>query len=441
MTIHKTKKPLTCNPLKISQPLGGILAMQGIFRSMPILHGAQGCTSFAKTLLTRHFREPIAVQTTALQEMDVIFDADLNLEAALETVLTKHRPDVIGVLSTALTEATGTDYGAKVKKFKREHNLKKHLIVTSELPDFRGSLESGYSLMVESVIDGLLEQSNRKPHHKLLKNQINLLPGSFLTAGDVMEIKEMIGSFGFDVITLPDLSTSLAGHLMTGFSPMTRGGIPIDSARQMIRSGYTIAIGASMERPARRLHNAVGIPYRVFCGVSGLASSDEFFSFLQNLSRETVPLRYRWQRESLLDCMLDAQFNYAGASAVVALEPDHLLSVASWLEEMGVELRGLVASYETTLLQELNRDVWIGDLDDAEQLAQGVDLWISNSHGKGGAKRCGAAFMAVGFPIVDELGAYTSVTVGYKGTMEQINKAGNLLIQREENAHESSVCH
>ncbi|MMZ60309.1 Nitrogenase molybdenum-iron protein beta chain [compost metagenome] len=139
--------------------------------------------------------------------------------------------------------------------------------------------------------------------------------------------------------------------------------------------------------------------------------------------------------------MLDAQFNYAGASAVVALEPDHLLSVASWLEEMGVELRGLVASYETTLLQELNRDVWIGDLDDAEQLAQGVDLWISNSHGKGGAKRCGAAFMAVGFPIVDELGAYTSVTVGYKGTMEQINKAGNLLIQREENAYESSVCH
>lgn len=440
MTIHKMKKPLSCNPLKISQPLGGILAMQGIFRSMPILHGAQGCTSFAKTLLTRHFREPIAVQTTALQEMDVIFDADLNLEKALETVLTKHRPDVIGVLSTALTEASGTDYGAKVKKFKREHNLKNHLIVTSSLPDFRGSLESGYSAMVESIIDGLLEQSNRKTY-KLLKNQINLLPGSFLTAGDVMELKEIIGAFGFDVITLPDLSTSLAGHLMTGFSPMTRGGIPIDSARQMMRSGYTIAIGASMERPARRLHNAAGIPYRVFSGVSGLASSDEFFYFLQNLSRETVPLRYRWQRESLLDCMLDAQFNYAGISAVVALEPDHLLSVASWLEEMGVELRGLVASYETTLLEELNRDVWVGDLDDAEQLAQGADLWISNSHGKRGAKRCGAAFMAMGFPIVDELGAYTSVTVGYRGTMEQINKAGNLLIQREENAHEGSVCH
>ncbi|MNW54390.1 Nitrogenase molybdenum-iron protein beta chain [compost metagenome] len=294
--------------------------------------------------------------------------------------------------------------------------------------------------MVESIIDGLLEQSSRKPL-KPHKNQINLLPGSFLTAGDVMELKEMISSFGFDVITLPDLSTSLSGHLMTGFSPMTRGGVPIDSARQILRSGYTIAIGASMERPARRLQNAVGIPYRVFSGVSGLASCDEFFHFLQKLSRETVPLRYRWQRESLLDCMLDAQFNYAGVSAVIALEPDHLLSVASWLEEMGVELRAMIASYETTLLQELDREIWIGDLDDAEQLAKGVDLWISNSHGKSGAKRCNAAFMSAGFPVVDELGSYTSVTVGYRGTMEQINKAGNLLIQREENAHESSVCH
>lgn len=440
MAVRKAEKPLNCNPLKISQPLGGVLAMQGIYRSMPIIHGAQGCTSFAKTLLTRHYREPIALQTTALQEMDVIFDADRNLEEALETVLDKHKPDVIGILSTALTEASGSDYLARVKKFKRGRNLKDTLIVTGSLPDFRGSLESGYSLMVEALIDGLLEQTERKPG-KLLNNQINLLPGSFLTAGDVMELKEVIGSFGFDVIALPDVSTSLSGHLMTGFSPLTRGGVPLDAARQMLRSGLTIAIGDSMERPARRLQNALGIPYRTFAGVSGLAASDVFFYFLQELSHEPVPVRYRWQRENLLDAMLDAHFNYAGTSAVVALEPDHLLSTVCWLEEMGVEIKGLVASYETPALQQPERDIWVGDLDDAESLAQGADLWISNSHGRSGAGRCGAAFMAVGFPVLDELGAYTSLTAGYRGTMELINRAGNRLIQREENAHESGVCH
>ncbi|GJM74854.1 hypothetical protein HMSSN036_70700 [Paenibacillus macerans] len=151
-----------------------------------------------------------------------------------------------------------------------------------------------------------------------------------------------------------------------------------------------------MERPARRLQNAAGIPYRVFDGVSGLAASDEFFYFLQEFSGEPVPWRYRWQRENLLDCMLDAHFNYAGATAVVALEPDHLVSAVSWLKEMGVGFQGLVASCETPSLQRRYEEIWIGDLEDAERLAAGADLWISNSHGKSGAERCGAAFMADG---------------------------------------------
>lgn len=438
MTIKKMPKPLSCNPLKISQPLGGVLALQGIYRSLPIIHGAQGCTAFAKTLLTRHFREPIAVQTTALQEMDVIFDADQNLEEALVTVLDKHRPDCVGVVSTALTEASGADYAARVKKFKRDRGPKDTLLITCSLPDYHGSLESGYSAMVEAVIDGLLEQTGRRAQ-KPVKRQINLLPGSFLTAGDVMELKEIIGSFGFDVITLPDLSTSLSGHLLTGYSPLTRGGVPLDAARQMLRSEFSIAIGPSMERPARRLQNGAGIPYRVFDGVSGLSACDEFFYFLQELSREPVPVRYRWQRENLLDGMLDAHFNYTGAAAVVALEPDHLCSAISWLEEMGVRFQGLVASYDAPSLRKTDREIWIGDLEDTERLAADADLWISNSHGKTGAKRCGAAFMAAGFPILDELGAYASQTVGYRGTLELINKAGNRLIQREEYGHASSV--
>lgn len=33
-----------------------------------------------------------------------------------------------------------------------------------------------------------------------------------------MELKETIASFGLEVIALPDMSTSLSGHLLTGFS-------------------------------------------------------------------------------------------------------------------------------------------------------------------------------------------------------------------------------
>jgi nitrogenase molybdenum-iron protein NifN len=139
--------------------------------------------------------------------------------------------------------------------------------------------------------------------------------------------------------------------------------------------------------------------------------------------------------------MLDAHFQFSGMSAVAALEPDHLYSVSSWLDELGVEQKALIASYETPVVAGMEREVWAGDLDDAEVLGKDADLWISNSHGIAGAERIGAAFLAAGFPVWNELGAYMSVSVGYRGAMEWSNKAGNLLMRREAERREGSVRH
>lgn len=437
MSVKRTAKPVAVNPLTSGPSLGGVLAVQGCYRAIALLHGAQGCSAFSKSLLTRHFREPVAVQTSALQEMDVIFDADRNLEEALNTLVAKHRPDLIAVIGTELTDVSGTDYTACVKKYIRERAPRDCLIVPVTLPDFGGgSLETGYSAVVEGIIDAVIQGQSGKSPGKPITGQVNLLPGPCLTPGDVMELREVLGDFGFEVITLPDLSTSLSGHLLTGFSPLTRGGVPLDALKQMLRSRYTIAMGASMERPGRRLQNAAGIPYKVIPGMHGLAAADELISFLQQLSGIPVPLRYRWQRENLLDSMLDAHFHYAGVSAVVALEPDHALSMAAWLGEMGVKIKALIAPCESPFLKKAEQEVWIGDLDDAETLGRGADLWISNGHGRKGARRMKSAFMAAGFPVVDELGSYMSVSVGYRGAMGLVNRAGNLLIRREEDRHE-----
>ncbi|KAI7257187.1 hypothetical protein KC345_g10847 [Hortaea werneckii] len=305
-----------------------------------------------------------------------------------------------------------------LKTYKRERNMRGGLAFSVVLPDFRGSLESGFSSTVEAMIDEMIQQVGHRGSRSVNTRQITLLPGSFLTPADVMELKEIISAFGFEVIALPDISTSLSGHLLTGFSPLTRGGVPLDSMLQSLQSGLTIAIGGSMERPARRLHNALGTPYKVFEGAMGLKASDELLHFLHQISGEPVPLRYCWQRENLLDSMLDAHFQFAGMSAVAALEPDHLYSVSGWLDELGVEQKALIASYETPLVAGMEHEIWIGDLDDAEVLGKGADLWISNSHGIAGAERIDAAFMPAGFPVWSELGAYMSVSVGYRGAME-----------------------
>ena len=67
-------KPSSCctpttNACKMCTPLGACLAFRGIEGCVPFLHGSQGCTAFGKVFFVRHFREPIPLQTTAMDDL------------------------------------------------------------------------------------------------------------------------------------------------------------------------------------------------------------------------------------------------------------------------------------------------------------------------------------------------------------------------------------
>ena len=64
------------NPLKHSQSIGAAIAFQGIDNSIPVIHGAQGCSFLAKVLLTKHFREPVALASTKLFTEDVVMGSE-----------------------------------------------------------------------------------------------------------------------------------------------------------------------------------------------------------------------------------------------------------------------------------------------------------------------------------------------------------------------------
>ena len=106
--IH-SKKALAVNPLKVSQTIGASLAFLGLNRSLPVMHGSQGCTAFGKVFFVRHFREPIPLQTTAMDQVSSIMGADENVIEALRTLSDKSKPDIIGLVTTGLSETQGTD--------------------------------------------------------------------------------------------------------------------------------------------------------------------------------------------------------------------------------------------------------------------------------------------------------------------------------------------
>ena len=60
------RQALTLNPAKTCQPIGAMYAALGIHHCLPHSHGSQGCCSYHRSTLTRHYKEPIMAATSAL---------------------------------------------------------------------------------------------------------------------------------------------------------------------------------------------------------------------------------------------------------------------------------------------------------------------------------------------------------------------------------------
>lgn len=421
--IRNPKPTITINPLKHSQSIGAAIAFQGIDRALPIIHGAQGCSFLAKVLLTKHFREPIGLASTKLFTEDVVMGSEERLIKVAEEAIQKNSPDIVGILTTGLTEVKGDDIAGAVKDL-RLKNLRCEILHLST-PDHDSGLETGYAKAVEALLSiaeyGMLSADN-DPSYLPLKlrgkrwsyeisrstSVINVLVGSHLTPADFTELREIIESFGLKPIVLPDLS-ALDGSRQ-GFSALSTGGTKIDEIKDMGASAFTIAIGASMETAAMILKERFGIEYKVFKSIAGLKDTDIFMEALSILSGKELPAKYQRQRRILIDGMRDAHFYYGNKKICLALERDLAFQTSRWLNEMNAEIEIV--------------DTSPGDL---FSIDGDFDLLISNSHAEDTAKRLGVPLYQMGFPVYKVLGNNHKVTIGYSGTLGLINDIANLL--------------
>ncbi len=427
-TLVIPNKPVVVNPLKQSQTLGAALAFLGLKGMIPLLHGSQGCTAFAKVILVRHFREAIPLSTTAMTEVSTILGGEENVEQAILTLVEKTKPEIIGLCTTGLVETRGDDMDGILKKFRKSHpELNELPILLVSSPDFKGALQDGFAAAVESIVKQIPLPGKPKPQ------QVTILMSSAFTPGDVQQIKEIVSAFGFTPIVVPDLSASLDGHLDDSYSPITGGGTTLVQLHKVGSSVFTLALGESMRPAAEILVQRFGTPYEVFTELTGLESTDKFLQFLAKLSGIAVPEKYRRQRRQLQDAMLDTHFYFGRKQVSIALEPDLLWSMVYFLQSMGTEIQAAVTTTRSPLLEKLpTNTVTIGDYEDFEQLAQGSDLIIANSHGTVVAKRLGIPLYRQGIPIFDRLGNGQFTKVGYKGTMRLLFEIGNLFLEEEE---------
>ncbi len=438
----KLSPDILINPLKHSPSIGAAIALQGIDRALPIIHGAQGCGFLGKVLLTKHFREPMALATSKLFVEDVVMGSEEKLVKVIEEFIAKSKPNLIGILTSGLSEVKGDDVKAVLKQFMEHGSGVKVVYVPT--PDYDGGLETGYAKAVEAIIQNADFTLHSRKHSLPLgaggippiktfegrlhaeSKQVNVLVGSHLTPGDVNELREIIESFGLRPIMLPDLS-ALDGS-RRDFSALATGGTTEEEINSMGNSGFTIGIGMSLEPAAKLLQQTCGIGYTMFDNITGPTATDLLMRTLSQISDSPVPAKYERQRNILIDNMRDAHAFFGGKKFCIALESDLAVQMSKWLEEMG-------ASVELAVIPELSdaadriyaREVRISDL---HSITGAYDMLIANSHAETAAKRLGAPLYEMGFPVYKSLGYTSKVTIGYRGSLTLVHEVGTLLMNK-----------
>jgi nitrogenase molybdenum-iron protein NifN len=431
VTVLKRNKALTVNPLKTSQPLGATLAFLGLNKSMPLMHGSQGCTAFAKVMFVRHFREPIPLQTTAMDQVSTVMGADDSVVEALATIFGKNKPQVIGLMTTGLSETQGADILRAVKMFRAAHpEFADRHVVPVNTPDYTGGLESGFALAVQAMVETLVPESSRAG---LRRRQVNVLAGAHLTPGDIEALKEMIEAFELRPVVLPDIADSLDGHLTPNdFTPHTIGGTSLSDIELMGESAATLVIGAALGHAADALKTRTAVPDYRFDHLLGLDAVDTFVHTLSRIAERPVPERIVRQRAQLQDALVDGHFMIGLRRVAVAAEPDQLQALTEMLQGLGAEVVAAVAPSRGPALEKLAlAEVKIGDLEDLEHMAREgrAELLLGNSHLGQAAHRLGLPLQRIGFPLYDVVGGYQRAAIGYRGTRALLFDLANLMLE------------
>jgi len=105
----KERSALRINPCKTCQPVGAMYAALGVAKCMPHSHGSQGCCSYHRMVLSRHFKEPAVASSSSFTEGASVFGGKTNITTSVKNIFEMYNPDIIAVHTTCLSETIGDD--------------------------------------------------------------------------------------------------------------------------------------------------------------------------------------------------------------------------------------------------------------------------------------------------------------------------------------------
>lgn len=446
------REALTVNPAKACQPLGAVLCALGFEKTLPYVHGSQGCVAYFRTYFNRHFKEPVACVSDSMTEDAAVFGGQKNMMDGLKNAKALYKPEVIAVSTTCMAEVIGDDLNAFINNSKKEGHIEQDFPTPfAHTPSFVGSHTTGWDNMFEGFMR--FYTLNYMEDKEVGKNgKINIIPGFETYLGNYRVMHRMLDEMGVEHTMLCD-PTEVLDTPADGEFRMYAGGTTQEEMKDSPNAIETFALQPwhltktikFAKSTWKHKVPALNIPM-------GLEWTDEWLMKVSEVTGKEIPESLRVERGRLVDMMTDSHTWLHGKKFAIWGDPDFAMGLAKFLLEVGAEPTHILCNNANKRWMKVVRKM----LDDSPVGADcevyiGKDLWhmrslvftnkpdfmIGNSYGKfiqrdtlHKGKEFEVPLIRIGFPIFDRHHLHRMTTMGYEGSMYMLTTIVNAVLER-----------
>jgi nitrogenase molybdenum-iron protein beta chain len=450
--LNFAREALTINPAKACQPLGAVLCALGFEKTLPYVHGSQGCTAYFRTYFNRHFKEPVACVSDSMTEDAAVFGGQKNMFDGLENAKALYKPEMIAVSTTCMAEVIGDDLNAFIGNSKKEGHIPEDFPTPfAHTPSFVGSHTTGWDNMFEGI-QRYFTLNEMEDKEVGSNGKINIVPGFETYLGNYRVMKRMMKDMDVECSLLSDPSEVLDTPADGEFR-MYDGGTSIAEIKDAPNAIDTLYLQPWQSVKSRKFTKGTwNQPASDIKIPMGLAATDEFLMKVSELTGKPISESLTRERGVLVDMITDSHSWLHGKKFGLYGDADFVMGMTRFLLELGAE--------PTTILCNQANKRWRKAMEamlsespygQNSEVLVGKDLWhfrsmmftnkpdfmIGNSYGKfiqrdtlKKGKEFEVPLIRLGFPIFDRHHMHRDTTLGYEGAMNILKSLVNAVLER-----------
>ena len=316
--------------------------LAGFEKTLPYVHGSQGCVAYFRSYFNRHFKEPIACVSDSMTEDAAVFGGQKNMFDGLENAKALYKPTMIAVSTTCMAEVIGDDLNAFINNAKKAGHRAEYPVPFAHTPSFVGSHVTGWDNMMEGILRCF---TLNKMEGKVVgsSGKVNVVPGFETYLGNYRVIKRMLGEMDVDYTMLSD-PTEVLDTPADGEYRMYAGGTTIAEVEAAPNAATTLLLQPwHLEKTKKFVETTWNHDVPKLNIPMGVDWTDELLMKVSEVTGKPIPDSLAKERGRCMDLISDSHAWLHGKKFAVYGDPDFVLGMVKILLECGAEPTHILA--------------------------------------------------------------------------------------------------